>query len=146
MERAPHIPARIPVHLWLTLLAVLVAGAFVDVMEVDAAQYATMSRDMLGQADPLKLYFRGADYLDKPPLLFWTSALSFSVFGVHNWSYKLPSILAALAACPLLVVVASLRTRLWASLPTAGMRVDLGHCHSCCRSCSICRHAGSHRI
>jgi 4-amino-4-deoxy-L-arabinose transferase-like glycosyltransferase len=98
MERAPHIPARIPVHLWLTLLAVLVAGAFVDVMEVDAAQYATMSRDMLGQADPLKLYFRGADYLDKPPLLFWTSALSFSVFGVHNWSYKLPSILAALLA------------------------------------------------
>jgi 4-amino-4-deoxy-L-arabinose transferase-like glycosyltransferase len=98
MERAPHIPSRIPVHLWLVWLAVLVAGSFVDVMEVDAAQYATMSRDMLGQADPLKLYFRGADYLDKPPLLFWTSALSFSMFGVHNWSYKLPSILAALMA------------------------------------------------
>jgi 4-amino-4-deoxy-L-arabinose transferase-like glycosyltransferase len=98
MERAPRIPSRIPVHLWLAWLAVLVAGSFVDVMEVDAAQYATMSRDMLGQADPLKLYFRGADYLDKPPLLFWTSALSFSLFGVHNWSYKLPSILAALMA------------------------------------------------
>lgn len=84
-----------PLLLWLALGAVVGAGALLDVMEVDAAQYATMARDMLHQPDKLKLYFRGADYLDKPPLLFWLSALSFHLFGVHNWSYKLPSILAA---------------------------------------------------
>ncbi len=98
MERTPFTLPRIPVHLWLVWLAVIVAGSLLDVMEVDAAQYATMARDMLFQEDPLKLYFRGADYLDKPPLLFWTSALSYWIFGVQNWSYKLPSILAALVA------------------------------------------------
>jgi len=77
------------------LAAVALSGAGLDVMEVDAAQYAAMSRDMLAQDDWLKLYHRGRDYLDKPPLLFWLSALSFKLFGVHNWSYKLPSILFA---------------------------------------------------
>ncbi|MEX1132756.1 MAG: glycosyltransferase family 39 protein [Flavobacteriales bacterium] len=84
------------------LLLVLAAGAMLDVMGVDAAQYAGMARDMLSldhrpaDATWLKLYYRGNNYLDKPPLLFWLSALSFKLFGVHNWSYKLPSILYAL--------------------------------------------------
>lgn len=86
----------------VALLLVLIAGAVLDVMGVDAAQYASMARDMLSfdhrptDATWLKLYYRGNDYLDKPPLLFWLSALSFKLFGVHNWSYKLPSILYAL--------------------------------------------------
>ncbi|MBK9176170.1 MAG: glycosyltransferase family 39 protein [Flavobacteriales bacterium] len=79
----------------LAIVAVAASGSVLDVMEVDAAQYAGMARDMLAQEDWKRLYFRGNDYLDKPPMLFWLSALSFKLFGVHNWSYKLPSILFA---------------------------------------------------
>ena len=79
----------------LGLVLVAISGSVLDVMEVDAAQYASMSRDMLTSDDWLQLHHRGQDYLDKPPLLFWLSALSFKLFGVHNWSYKLPSILFA---------------------------------------------------
>lgn len=78
------------------ILGIMVTGSVLDVMEVDAAQYAGMARDMLHEADWKQLHFRGNDYLDKPPLLFWLSALSFKLFGIHNWSYKLPSILFAL--------------------------------------------------
>lgn len=77
------------------LAFVAALGSTVDVMEVDAAQYAAMARDMLAQDDWRRLYHNGLDYLDKPPLLFWLSALSFKLFGVANWSYKLPSILFA---------------------------------------------------
>lgn len=77
------------------IVLVTVLGAPLDVMEVDAAQYASMSRDMLATDDWTQLYHRGRDYLDKPPLLFWISALSFKLLGVSNWSYKLPSILFA---------------------------------------------------
>jgi 4-amino-4-deoxy-L-arabinose transferase-like glycosyltransferase len=87
-----------PRALWIALFGVVVVtilGSNLDVMEVDAAQYASMSRDMLASDDWLQLRFRGHDYLDKPPLLFWLSALSFKLCGVHNWSYKLPSILFA---------------------------------------------------
>ncbi len=76
----------------LGLAVVAIMGSVLDVMEVDAAQYASMSRDMLTSDNWLQLHHRGQDYLDKPPLLFWLSALSFKLLGVHNLSYKLPSI------------------------------------------------------
>lgn len=83
---------------WLALALVIVymAGLSIDVMEVDAAQYASISMEMLQSGNWLQVQHRGADYLDKPPLLFWLSALSFAAFGLHNWAYKLPSVLAAL--------------------------------------------------
>ena len=82
----------------LLLLAVYLRGLGIDVMDVDASQYASIAREMLDNGSWLQVMHREADYLDKPPLLFWTSALSFLVFGISNWAYKLPSLLAAAAA------------------------------------------------
>lgn len=84
---------------WLALgwLLVVGRGLFLDVMDVDASQYASMAMEMSQHGSWLQVQHRGADYLDKPPLLFWLSALSFNLFGIHNWSYKLPSMLAAMA-------------------------------------------------
>jgi 4-amino-4-deoxy-L-arabinose transferase-like glycosyltransferase len=56
-----------------------------------------MAMEMCQNGSWLQVQHRGADYLDKPPLLFWLSALFFNIFGIHNWSYKLPSMLAAMA-------------------------------------------------
>lgn len=81
----------------IILLAYL-AGMFVDIMEIDAAQYATMARDMLRNGDFLQLHDRGNNYLDKPPLTFWMTILSFKAFGVSTWAYKLPSVLFSLLA------------------------------------------------
>ncbi|MFN8322728.1 MAG: glycosyltransferase family 39 protein [Chitinophagales bacterium] len=67
-----------------------------DVMDVDAAQYAQMSWEMLSSNHLLQLYCSNHDYLDKPPLLFWLNSLSFYLLGISNFSYKLPSILFAL--------------------------------------------------
>lgn len=85
------------IWLGLGLFAVYLRGLFLDVMDVDASQYASISMEMLQNGQWLQVQHRHADYLDKPPLLFWTSALSFGFFGLHNWAYKLPSFLAALA-------------------------------------------------
>ena len=68
---------------------VYTVGAFVDVMEVDAAQYASISQEMLQTGEILQVHHRYQDYLDKPPLLFWLSSLSFWLFGVSNFTYKL---------------------------------------------------------
>ena len=62
-------------------------------MEIDAAQYASIAREMQENGSFLEVYHRGRDYLDKPPLLFWLSAMSFSIFGVSNFAYKLPAVL-----------------------------------------------------
>ncbi|MEO0641018.1 MAG: glycosyltransferase family 39 protein, partial [Bacteroidota bacterium] len=65
----------------------------IEIMEVDAAQYASISLEMMESGSFLEVYHRGDDYLDKPPLLFWLSALSFQIFGINEIAYKLPSIL-----------------------------------------------------
>ncbi|MFW6129715.1 MAG: ArnT family glycosyltransferase [Atribacterota bacterium] len=71
-------------------------GMGIDVMDVDAAQYASISREMAEKGNFLEVTYRGRDYLDKPPLLFWLSALSFKIFGISNVTYKLPSLLFAI--------------------------------------------------
>lgn len=82
----------------LFILAVLVyiTNMQIDVMLVDAAQYAEMSWEMLTTGSYLKVYNLGANYLDKPPLLFWLNSISMALFGVSNFSYKLPSVLFVL--------------------------------------------------
>lgn len=67
-------------------------------MEVDAAQYAEMSWEMLWKKNFLEPTCLHTPYLDKPPLLFWLNTLSFSVFGVSNFAYRLFSLLFAALA------------------------------------------------
>ncbi|MEO0585529.1 MAG: glycosyltransferase family 39 protein [Bacteroidota bacterium] len=87
----------------------------IEIMEVDAAQYASISLEMMESGSFLEVYHRGDDYLDKPPLLFWLSALSFQIFGVNELAYKLPSVMVLL-----LGLYALFRfTRMWYDKETA---------------------------
>lgn len=98
MQTENYFMPKIPNWVFI-VLAVLHLSAFrVDTMDVDASQYAEMSREMAESGDYLHLYDRGIDYLDKPPMLFWVSSLSIKAFGVNNFGYKFPSILFAIWA------------------------------------------------
>src|ERR1700733_2920091 len=68
-------------------------GMHLSLMDVDASQYALISKQMFYSHNYLQVTERGHDYLDKPPLIFWTACLSYKIFGIHDWSYRLPSIL-----------------------------------------------------
>ena len=65
----------------------------IDVLEVDSAQYASISGEMYRDGSYLEVKQNGVDYLDKPPLVFWTASWMYNIFGVHNWSFKLSSLL-----------------------------------------------------
>lgn len=89
--------------LWLYLfigLAVLLnfSGLFVTIMGPDAALYASIAKTMAHENNFADLMVQGKDWLDKPHFPFWVTALFFKVFGVHDWSYKLPGILFVLMA------------------------------------------------
>jgi 4-amino-4-deoxy-L-arabinose transferase-like glycosyltransferase len=78
----------------LAAFVVCVIGMLgIPLIDIDAAQYASMSREMASTGNYLQLYDLGKDYLDKPPLLFWLSSISIQLFGVYDWAYRLPSIL-----------------------------------------------------
>ena len=83
---------------WLILLIAgciltYLIGWQIPLMEIDAVQYANISREMLQHRSFLQLYDQGLDYLDKPPMLFWLSSASMWIFGVHDYAYRLPSFL-----------------------------------------------------
>lgn len=74
-------------------------GTWLDVMDIDAAQYASISRGMLASGNFLQVYERGTDYLDKPPLLFWFTTIAFYLFGVSNVAYRIfPMLFTVLGA------------------------------------------------
>ena len=65
-------------------------------MEIDAMQYASMSREILRNDNFLHLFDNGEPYLDKPPLIFWVTALFFKLIGPSDFVYRLPSIIFTL--------------------------------------------------
>lgn len=89
---------KVPFWVFILLAVLYFSAVRIDTMDVDASQYAEISREMLKSHDYLHVYDRGMEYLDKPPFLFWVSSLSMGIFGVNNFGYKLPSILFALWA------------------------------------------------
>ncbi|MCB9055004.1 MAG: glycosyltransferase family 39 protein [Chitinophagales bacterium] len=70
---------------------------FVPLMNNDAAHHACIALRMYLTGDYVNLVDFGSDYLDKPHLHFWLSAMSFKIFGVNSFAYKLPSLFFSIA-------------------------------------------------
>ncbi len=73
----------------IIVLLIYINNLFLDIMKIDAAQYASISLEMLQNHSYLQVYDLQKDYLDKPPLLFWISSLSLNVIGICNFAYKI---------------------------------------------------------
>src|SRR5438046_2896900 len=63
-----------------------------------AGLYATTSQDILNRLDLLIPHINALPYLEKPPLYFWLTALTFWVFGPSEWAVRLWSALATLGS------------------------------------------------
>jgi 4-amino-4-deoxy-L-arabinose transferase-like glycosyltransferase len=76
---------------------VLMVGLFTpELMEVDASQYASISLEMSRNGSYLQVYHFGNNYLDKPPLIFWFSAILIKLFGASHAVYRFPTFVSTL--------------------------------------------------
>jgi 4-amino-4-deoxy-L-arabinose transferase-like glycosyltransferase len=66
--------------------------------DMDAVQ-AQIARNMLQSGDWVTARLDGIAYLEKSPLKYWMIAISFAIFGVHDWAARIPIALAALLLC-----------------------------------------------
>ena len=82
----------------LSIIFIYIYGLSLPLLGLDSSQYAELSRQMLETGSFLEIKLDGLDYLDKPPLLFWFSSFSFSIFGVNEFAFRLPSFLFTLIA------------------------------------------------
>lgn len=78
------------------VVLVYIAGMFVTLFENDSAQFAVMAMRMVQENDFFSLIKGTEEYLDKPHMHYWLAALSFKIFGIHDWAYRIPGILAIL--------------------------------------------------
>ncbi len=82
----------------LLVVLVYVAGLFVTLFENDSAQFAVMAMRMVQENDFINLIKGTEEYLDKPHMHFWLAALAYKVFGITDWAYRIPALLASLQA------------------------------------------------
>ena len=59
--------------------------------------HAEAAREMLVRHDWVTMYTNGIRYLEKAPLMYWSLATSYRLFGVSDWSTRLPLMLGVLA-------------------------------------------------
>jgi 4-amino-4-deoxy-L-arabinose transferase-like glycosyltransferase len=89
-----HLKKDFPFLLVLLLaLAVHFSGINVPFFTDDPGLYGSLAKNMVLKGNYWELFSYGKDWLDKPHFPFWMAALSFKLFGISTWSYKLPALL-----------------------------------------------------
>ena len=95
--------ASAPWPRWATLAAlafgialVLSVGMDHPLQDNNEGLYATVAREMLASHAWIVPTLDGVPYLEKPPLLYWLTALSYSVFGVSELSTRAAPVLGLL--------------------------------------------------
>ncbi len=112
-------PARAVAILLLWCLALYIPGqASLPVTDRDEARFAQATKQMLETGDFIDIRFQEAPRYKKPIGIHWLQSLSVAVFGneqrTNIWAYRLPSLIAMVAA----VLLAW-----WAARPMFGSRV-----------------------
>ncbi|MFY9907913.1 MAG: glycosyltransferase family 39 protein [Terriglobales bacterium] len=59
--------------------------------------HAEAAKEMLQRHDWVTLYVNGERYLEKAPLMYWSVAASYKIFGISEWSTRFPLMLIVLA-------------------------------------------------
>jgi 4-amino-4-deoxy-L-arabinose transferase-like glycosyltransferase len=95
IPRATPAALLILIFLWLAIYA---AGMFTPPLldDVDTV-HAEAAREILLRHDWVTMYTNGVRYMEKAPLMYWSLAGSYEVFGISDWSTRLPLMLGLLA-------------------------------------------------
>jgi 4-amino-4-deoxy-L-arabinose transferase-like glycosyltransferase len=87
---------------WLLALAAAVAWfAPLDLRHLqhpDEGRYGEIAREMAVSGDWVTPRLNDLKYFEKPPLQYWLGAATFDVFGVDEWTARLPSAVAGFLA------------------------------------------------
>lgn len=95
------LPQGVPAPIWVALLLCLwlVGLGQAPLIDVDEGAFSEASREMLASGDWGHTTLQGVDRFDKPILVYWFQAGAMALFGVNEWSARLPSAVAALLWC-----------------------------------------------
>src|SRR6266480_1151013 len=97
-KRRGMIPQSV-VYILLALgLLLFVPKLGMPLLDPDEGLYADIAQEMLQRDDWVIPHINGLPYLEKPPLYFWLTAVTFWLVGPTEWAVRLWSALATLGA------------------------------------------------
>ncbi len=85
----------------MAIVAVIAWFAPLDLRQLqhpDEGRYAEIAREMAVTGDYVTPRLNDLKYFEKPPLQYWLGALTFELFGVDEWTARLPTAIAGLLA------------------------------------------------
>lgn len=98
----------------------IISFGWLAIADPTESRYAEISKRMYESGDWLtpRLYIHGelVPYWGKPPLHFWLTSVSYQLFGVSEWSSRLPGVMAGLL---MIVAILLFARHLW------GVRVGM---------------------
>src|SRR5438309_7196303 len=65
--------------------------SYFGLIGADEPRYAQVAREMLVRRDWITPTLSGKPWLEKPPLYYWQAILAYRIFGVSDWTARLPS-------------------------------------------------------
>ena len=97
----------------------------------DEGRYAEIAREMLVTHQYIVPHLDGVMYFEKPPLVYWLTALSLKVFGLNEWGARLPNPLLSLMGVWLVYIAAiivykSRQIALWSAIISGSSLLYLG--------------------
>src|SRR5205809_320117 len=103
--------------LCLAALPLLFLGLCRQSFTDNEGMYAEVGREILLTGDWLTTRVNGSVYLNKPPLLFWLTALVLKVGGLN----ELPRLISGLAALGTMLLLFDLGRQIWPGRAGAGV-------------------------
>lgn len=79
--------------LFVLALGVNFSGINVNFFTDDPGLYASIAKNLVYKKDFFQLFTYNTDWLDKPHFTFWAIWLSFKMFGISVWAYRLPALI-----------------------------------------------------
>ena len=110
-----------PQRLWLAALLGAMVLWFLPLgsyrlFDPDEGRYAEIPREMVASGDWVTPRLNDLRYFEKPPLQYWATAVTYELFGQHEWTARLWVALSGFLA---LLLTAWIGTRLYGALTGA---------------------------
>ncbi|MBF0360066.1 MAG: glycosyltransferase family 39 protein [Oligoflexia bacterium] len=103
MSEVNLLESKSPFKTLITIFVIIVILCFwflpldyCSLIKPDEGRYAIIAREMVSSGDWVVPRLNGYQYIEKPPMHYWMTAISFSLFGEHEWSARIWSAIAGM--------------------------------------------------
>ncbi len=97
------------IKVWVVMLSFILTGLLFGssvraIDKIQEARIAETAREMVVNEEWIIPHYNGELRLQKPPLTYWTTSLSFKIFSVNEFSARIPSLVFSLMTALLLFI------------------------------------------